>query len=69
MWSIRTKSGGEKGKTLSGLIATVRQVERKLVNCMNGRGRKHLVCAAFVVITPVSLVWVISPLPHPPLCL
>jgi len=47
MWSIRTKGWGEKIKTLSGLIATMRQVARKLVNCMTGRGRKHLVCAAF----------------------
>jgi len=47
MWSIRTKGRGEKGKTLSGQIATVRQAARKFVNCMNGRGRKHLVCAAF----------------------
>ena len=47
MWSIRTKGWWEKGKTLSGLIATMKQVARKLVNCMNGRGRKHMVCAAF----------------------
>jgi hypothetical protein len=49
MWLIRTIAGGEKGKTLSGLIETVRQVARKLVDCMNGRGRKHLVYAAFCV--------------------
>ena len=47
MWSIRTKGSGEKGKTLSGSTATMRQVARKLINCMNERGRKHLVCAAF----------------------
>jgi len=62
MWSIRAKGSGEKGKTLSELIATMRQVARKLVNCMTGRDRKHKPVLHFVVIIPVSLVWVLSPL-------